>query len=34
VTRRLSNPRRTGPALWKPIVGLTGPISVPIAFDI
>jgi cytochrome P450 len=33
VTRRISNPRRTGPAPWKPIVGLSGPTSLPIAFD-
>jgi cytochrome P450 len=33
ITRRLSNPRRTGPAPWKPVVGLSGPTSLPIAFD-
>jgi cytochrome P450 len=33
VTRRLSNPRRTGPAPWKPAVALSGPTSLPIAFD-
>ena len=33
VTCRLSNPRRTGPAPWKPVLGLSGPISLPIAFD-
>jgi cytochrome P450 len=33
VTRRLSNPHRTGPAPWKPRVGLSGPTSLPIAFD-
>jgi cytochrome P450 len=33
VTRRISNPRRTGPAPWKPFVGLSGPKSLPIAFD-
>jgi cytochrome P450 len=33
VTRRISNPRRTGPAPWKPATGLSGPISLPIAFD-
>jgi cytochrome P450 len=33
ITRRLSNPRRTGPAPWKPFVGLSGPTSLPIAFD-
>jgi cytochrome P450 len=34
VTRRFSNPRRTGPAPWKPAVALSGPTSLPIAFDI
>jgi cytochrome P450 len=34
VTHRISNPRRNGPAPWKPLVGLGGPISLPIAFDI
>jgi cytochrome P450 len=33
VTRRLTNPRRIGPAPWKPIIGLSGPTSLPIAFD-
>jgi cytochrome P450 len=33
ITRRISNPRRTGPAPWKPVLGLSGPISLPIAFD-
>jgi cytochrome P450 len=33
VTSLLSNPRRTGPAPWKPVVGLSGPTSLPIAFD-
>jgi cytochrome P450 len=33
VTRFISNPRRTGPAPWKPVVGLSGPTSLPIAFD-
>jgi cytochrome P450 len=33
VTRRLTNPRRTGPAPWKPMMGLSGPTSLPIAFD-
>jgi cytochrome P450 len=33
VTRRLSNPRRTGPAPWKPLTSLSGPTSLPIAFD-
>jgi cytochrome P450 len=33
ITRRISNPRRSGPAPWKPMVGLSGPISLPIVFD-
>jgi cytochrome P450 len=33
VTRRMSNPRRTGPAPWKPVLGLSGPTRLPIAFD-
>jgi len=33
VTRRFSNPRRTGPAPWKPALALSGPTSLPIAFD-
>lgn len=33
MTRRLPNARRTGPAPWKPVTALGGPITVPIAFD-
>jgi cytochrome P450 len=33
VTHRISNPRRTGPAPWKPLFGLSGPTRLPIAFD-
>ena len=33
VTQRISNPRRTGPAPWKPVLGLSGPTSLPIAYD-
>jgi cytochrome P450 len=33
VTRRFPNPRRTGPAPWKPLVALSGPTNLPIAFD-
>ena len=33
VTHRFRNPRRTGPAPWKPQVNLTGPTTLPIAFD-
>ena len=34
MTRRMPNPRRAGPAPWKPIVGITGPTSLPIEFDV
>jgi len=34
VTRRIPNPRKDGPAPWKPIFGLSGPTSLPIAFDV
>lgn len=33
MTRRMRNPRRTGPAPWKPFTPLTGPITLPIEFD-
>ena len=33
MTRRMPNARRTGPAPWKPVNALGGPITVPIAFD-
>jgi cytochrome P450 len=33
VTRRIPSPRRAGPAPWKPFFGLSGPTSLPIAFD-
>jgi cytochrome P450 len=33
VTTRLRNVRRAGPAPWKPIVSLSGPLSLPIEFD-
>jgi len=33
MTHRMPNPRRTGPAPWKPLTGLSGPITVPIEFD-
>jgi cytochrome P450 len=32
-TRRIANPCKTGPAPWKPVIGLSGPTSLPIAFD-
>jgi cytochrome P450 len=33
MARRMRNLRRTGPASWKPMVGITGPATLPIAFD-
>ncbi|HTM85996.1 MAG TPA: cytochrome P450 [Mycobacterium sp.] len=33
MTRRLPNPRRTGPAPWKPLTGLSGPTTLPIEFE-
>jgi cytochrome P450 len=34
ITRRMPNPRLTGPARWKAITGITGPITLPLAFDV
>ena len=33
MTLRMANPRRTGPAPWKPLVGVAGPATLPIEFD-
>ena len=33
LTRRMPNARRTGSAPWKPPAGISGPTSLPIAFD-
>ncbi len=33
VTRRIANPAKIGPVPWKPIFGLSGPTSLPIAFE-
>jgi cytochrome P450 len=33
MTRRMPNARRTGPAPWKPLTGLSGPHTLPIEFD-
>jgi cytochrome P450 len=30
---RMPNLRRTAPAVWKPLVGITGPATLPVAFD-
>jgi cytochrome P450 len=34
ITQRMPNPRRTGPAPWKAITGITGPTTLPLAFDV
>jgi cytochrome P450 len=33
ITRRMPNARRTGPAPWKPLTGMSGPVTLPIEFD-
>ena len=33
ITRRMPNPRRSGPVPWKPLIGITGPATLPIEFD-
>lgn len=33
MSRKMSNLRRTGPAPWKPLTALSGPVTLPIAFD-
>jgi cytochrome P450 len=33
LTRRMSNPVRTGPPPWKPMMGLSGPTALPIEFS-
>jgi cytochrome P450 len=33
ITRRMPNARRTGPAPWKPLTGMSGPTTLPIEFD-
>ncbi|OBK79513.1 cytochrome P450 [Mycobacterium sp. 1274761.0] len=34
LTRRLSAPHRVGPNPWKSVLGMTGPITLPIEFDV
>jgi cytochrome P450 len=34
ITRRMPNPRRTAPAPWKAMSGITGPTTLPLEFDI
>ena len=33
LSRRLGNPRPAGPVPWKPLLGLSGPTSLPLEFD-
>lgn len=33
LARRMPEPRRTGPAPWKPMMGMSGPATLPIAFS-
>jgi cytochrome P450 len=33
MTRRMPNLRRSGPATWKPLLGITGPATLPVEFD-
>jgi cytochrome P450 len=33
LTRRMPDPRRAGPAPWKPMMGMSGPASLPIEFS-
>lgn len=34
IPRRMPNPRLTGPAPWRPKIGIAGPKTLPIAFDV
>ena len=34
ITARMPNPRLAGPAPWRPMTGITGPLSVPLEFDL
>lgn len=33
LTRRMPHPRRTTPERWKPLTGVSGPATLPPAFD-
>ncbi|AYE96505.1 cytochrome P450 [Mycobacterium paragordonae] len=33
ITARMADVRRVGPAPWKPMTGISGPITLPLAFD-
>src|SRR5262249_38347530 len=34
ITRRMPNPRQTGPSPWPGMAGITGPTTLPLEFDI
>ena len=34
ITQRMPNPRRSGPAPWKGMAGITGPTTLPLEFDV
>lgn len=34
ITARMANVRRVGPAPWKPMTGISGPMLLPLAFDV
>lgn len=34
MARRMPGARRTGPAPWKPLTGISGPVTLPIEFDV
>ncbi|OMB91734.1 cytochrome P450 [Mycobacterium colombiense] len=34
ITERMPHPRRTGPAPWKAVSGITGPMTLPLEFDV
>ena len=33
MARRMPHMDRTGPAPWKPVFGISGPIALPVAFE-
>ncbi|BBY15430.1 cytochrome P450 [Mycolicibacterium litorale] len=33
ITQRMPHPRRTAPERWKPLTGISGPATLPLAFD-
>ncbi|HET7408549.1 MAG TPA: cytochrome P450 [Mycobacteriales bacterium] len=34
MAQRMPNIRQTGPAPWKPVVGISGPLTLPVAWDV